>query len=100
MVGAAGAELEPAPNLNLGGAPALLGGGEAQGLLAWRLAVAFEEARELFRRHRGLIEIGQGRSEWPNLRADLLELASPGPISHKLRTSQRVRTTYRLFQQV
>lgn len=57
-VPAAGAELEPADSL--------AAAAEQQGLYAYRLAVAYEAARQLFRRHRGLLAIGG--TEWPNLR--------------------------------
>lgn len=70
---------------------------EQQGLFAYRLAVAYEDARELFRRHRGLLAIGG--SEWPNLRSDLLELASPGSVAQRMRTTQRMMRSYSIFQQ-
>lgn len=70
---------------------------EQQGLLAYRLAVAYEEARELFRRHRGLIAIGG--SEWPNIRSDLLELGGPAAVTSKMRTAQRMGRSYAIFQQ-
>lgn len=58
---------------------------------------AYEAARQLFRRHRGLIAIGG--SEWPALRSDLLELAGPAPVGSKMRTAQRMMRSYSLFQQ-
>ncbi|PSC72602.1 Nuclear control of ATPase [Micractinium conductrix] len=78
------------------GAEAVVESREQQGLLAFRLAVAFEEARELFRRHRGLIAIAG--SEWPNIRSDLLELAGPSAVGSKMRTAQRMGRTYAIFQ--
>jgi hypothetical protein len=58
---------------------------------------AYEDARELFRRHRGLLAIGG--SEWPTLRSDLLELASPGTVAQRMRTTQRMMRSYSIFQQ-
>ena len=104
--GPAPAEAEPGPGAKLevspaAPAPVAQAAGsmaEEQGLLAWRLAIAYSEAGDLYRRHRGLVEISS-RSEWPNLRGDLLELASPlSPLSHRLRTAQRVMRTYGIFQ--
>lgn len=69
---------------------------EQRGLFAYRLAVVYEEARQLFRRHRGLIALGG--SEWPNIRADLLELASPGGVDSRLRVAQRMMRSYTVFQ--
>lgn len=63
------------------------------------LPQAYEEAKELYRRHRGLIDVSSRRSEWPNLRTDLLELSAPAPVAHRLRTAQRVVRTYSIFQQ-
>ncbi|PRW56115.1 Nuclear control of ATPase [Chlorella sorokiniana] len=85
---AAAAEAEPAD--------AAVEVAEQRGLFAYRLAVVYEEARQLFRRHRGLIALGG--SEWPNIRADLLELASPGGVDSRLRVAQRMMRSYTVFQ--
>jgi len=37
-------------------------------------------------------------SEWPNLRADLLELASPNAPRVKIETCHRMQRVYSLFQ--
>ncbi|KAL4457516.1 hypothetical protein ABPG75_012381 [Micractinium tetrahymenae] len=70
---------------------------EQQGLMLFRLAAAYEEARELFRRHRGLLAIGG--SEWPNIRSDLLELGGLASVPSKMRTAQRMVRSYSIFQQ-
>lgn len=81
-----------------GGEGPSAGSPEAEGLLAYRLAVAYCEAEELFRRHRGLLR-SAGDAEWPNLRSDLLELATPAPTEHKLRTAARMMRAYAIYQQ-
>jgi hypothetical protein len=37
-------------------------------------------------------------SEWPQLRADILEAAAPGPPATKLETCRRMQRVYSLFQ--
>ena len=37
-------------------------------------------------------------SEWPQLRADILEAAAPGPPAMKLETCRRMQRVYSLFQ--
>ncbi len=71
---------------------------EATGMFIFRLAVAFREAEELFRRHRGMFG-RESSSEWNNLRADLLELAAPAFARQKLRTAARMMRAYAVYQQ-
>ena len=68
-----------------------------RGLFAFRLALAYEEARQLYARHRGLFRGGD--AEWPALRGELLELAGPAPAQRKLRTIQRMMRAYSIYQQ-
>ena len=72
---------------------------EAAGMFIFRLAVAYREAEELFRHHRGMFGRSVGDSEWNNLRADLLELAAPAPAGQKLRTTARMMRAYAVYQQ-
>jgi nuclear-control-of-ATPase protein 2 len=71
---------------------------EATGMFIFRLAVAYREAEELFKRHRGMFG-RENNSEWNNLRADLLELAAPAPAGQKLRTTARMMRAYAVYQQ-
>lgn len=71
---------------------------EAAGVFIFRLAVAYNEADELFRRHRGIFR-SAGDAEWANLRGDLLELAAPAPAAQKLRTAARMMRVYAIYQQ-
>ena len=58
------------------------------------------ETRALYRRHTsGLGIVGLAvQSEWPNLRADLLELVAPNPPRVKIETCHRMQRVYSLFQ--
>ncbi|KAK9812896.1 hypothetical protein WJX72_005387 [[Myrmecia] bisecta] len=69
------------------------GSAENQGMLVYRLALVYEEAYSLFRR----FDTSSGPSEWPNLRQDLIELASP-LHKQKLRTSKRMMRVYTIFK--
>ncbi|KAL6772305.1 hypothetical protein ACKKBG_A29715 [Auxenochlorella protothecoides x Auxenochlorella symbiontica] len=71
---------------------------QAAGLYAFQLAAAYEEARSLFARHRGLFG-GQASSEWPALQAELKELGAPGPVARKLGGLQRIMRAYSIYQQ-
>jgi len=71
---------------------------EAEGMLVYHLALAYSEAEELFKRHRGVFG-SAGAAQWPNLRADLLELATPAPADQKLRTASRMMRNYTIYQQ-
>jgi hypothetical protein len=58
---------------------------------------AFEDARDLFSLHRGIL--GVGGSEWPSFQQDFLELARPAPVAVRLRLCQRLMRSYAIFQQ-
>ena len=69
---------------------------EEQGLLMFRLAMVYEEAIKLYRRHR--MDVNTSQSEWRNLRADLIQLASPKPVRQKERIVKRVMRVYTIFR--
>ncbi|EIE20084.1 hypothetical protein COCSUDRAFT_57806 [Coccomyxa subellipsoidea C-169] len=73
---------------------------ELQGEVVWRVARVYWETRALYRRHTsGLGIVGLTvQSEWPNLRADLLELVAPNPPRAKIETCHRMQRIYSLFQ--
>lgn len=71
---------------------------EARGMFAYRLAAAYAEAEELFRRHQGLFQSG-GQTEWTLLSRDLLELAVPGPAALKIQSAARIMRAYTIYQQ-
>jgi hypothetical protein len=71
---------------------------EAEGLSAFRIAQAYEEAEALFEAHRGIFGAASA-GEWAQLKADLLALAAPGAASSKLRAASRMRTVYSIYQQ-
>ena len=71
---------------------------EAGGMFIFRLALAYNEADELFRKHRGVFRSASD-AEWSNLRGDLLELAAPAPAGQKLRTVARMMRVYAIYQQ-
>lgn len=66
---------------------------EEQGLLMYRLALVYEEAIKLYRRHRS-----EACSEWRNLRTDLVQLASPLPVKSKERVVKRMCRVYNIFR--
>lgn len=71
---------------------------EARGMFAYRLAAAYSEAEELFRRHQGLFQSG-GQTEWTVLSRDLVELAVPGPAALKMQSAARIMRAYTIYQQ-
>ncbi|KAK9901282.1 hypothetical protein WJX75_004086 [Coccomyxa subellipsoidea] len=73
---------------------------ELQGEVVWRVARVYWETRALYRRHTsGLGIVGLAvQSEWPNLRADLVELVAPNPPRVKIETCHRMQRVYSLFQ--
>ena len=52
------------------------------------------EAMRLFERH----DATSAASEWPNLRADLVQLGVPLALKQKLRISKRIGRVYTIFQ--
>lgn len=72
---------------------------EALGWYYYCLAVEYEEASALFRRHTSMLMGGSSRSEWPALKADLIDLATPAPAHQRMRTANRMMRGYSVFQQ-
>lgn len=58
------------------------------------MAQVYREAMRLFERH----DATSGVSEWPNLRADLIQLGVPLTLKQKLRISKRIARVYTIFQ--
>ena len=71
---------------------------ENSGMFIFKLALAYSEAEQLFKRHTGMFR-SSGDSEWNNLRLDLLDLATPGVTGQKLRTAARMMRVYAIYQQ-
>lgn len=69
-----------------------------EGAFLFSLARAYEEARDLFARHRGIFG-GATRSEWRALQRELRALAAPGSESRKLGDVQRLMRSYSIYQQ-
>jgi len=72
---------------------------EAEGEFTFRLGQAWEEARSLFRKHRGLLRSGD--AEWERMRSDMLELAAPPEFvrwEDKAGIAQRMMRNYAVLQ--
>ena len=69
---------------------------EEQGILVYRLALVYEEAVRLYRRHR--LELDSPTSEWRNLRIDLVQLAAPKPVKQKAKIVKRMMRVYTIFR--
>ena len=69
---------------------------EEQGLLIYRLAIVYQEAVTLFRRHK--LDSATPQSEWRNMRADLIQLAAPKSVSSKSRIVKRMMRVYTIFR--
>lgn len=68
---------------------------EDAGLTYARMADVYYAAHSLFSRHKML---SSANSEWPPMRRDLLELASPLPAHAKQRVVQRMMSVYTIFK--
>ncbi|CAK0782307.1 hypothetical protein CVIRNUC_005626 [Coccomyxa viridis] len=72
---------------------------EGQGAVIWHTAQVYWETAALFRRHSGVGLPGLStKSEWHNLRQDLIELIAPGQPDVKQKICQRMQRVYSLFQ--
>ena len=69
---------------------------EEQGMLIYRLAIVYREAVRLFRRHK--LDSNTSQGEWRNMRADLIQLASPQSVSSKSRIVKRMMRVYTIFR--
>ena len=72
---------------------------EAEGEFTFRLGQAWQEARSLFRKHRGLLRSGD--AEWERMRSDMLELAAPPEFvrwEDKTGIAQRMMRNYAVLQ--
>ncbi len=67
---------------------------QAEGMAVYRVVQAYHRAASLFRKHPGLA----AHSEWPALRADLLDLAGTLPVSTKRRICKRMMRAYSVLQ--
>ena len=68
---------------------------EDAGMAYARMADAYHAAHSLFARHKML---RSANSEWPAMRRDLLELASPLPSRAKLRIVKRMMNVYTILK--
>ena len=69
---------------------------EDKGDFIFRLGVAWDEAAQLFERHRGILRSAD--AEWGRLRADLIIIAAPGSLEMKARTAERMMRSYAVLQ--
>ncbi|KAK2078374.1 hypothetical protein QBZ16_003214 [Prototheca wickerhamii] len=77
---------------------ARLGRAPLQGQFLYALARAYEEAGDLYARHRGLFGRGAG-PEWLALQSEFKGLAAPGSEARKLGDFQRLVRSFTIYQQ-
>ena len=69
---------------------------EEQGILVYRLALVYQEAVRLYRRHH--LDAQSQTSEWKNLRTDLVQLAGPKSVKQKAKIVKRMMRVYTIFR--